>query len=69
MKSTGIQHEIDRYTQIQKILAPGGKPLYVGTFLHRAAQLYGERCALIFKEQCYTYAQLSRWANQVLSVS
>jgi long-chain acyl-CoA synthetase len=64
MKSTGIHNEIDRYAQIQKILAPQGKPLYVGTFLHRAAQLYGERCALIFKEKCYTYAQLSRWANQ-----
>jgi long-chain acyl-CoA synthetase len=64
MRSTGIHHETDRYAQIQTILEPDGKPLYVGTFLQRATQLYGDRCALIFKEQCYTYAQLSRWANQ-----
>lgn len=56
--------EEKRYAQIQQEIAADGKLLYAGTLLHRAAQLYGSRTALLFKNEQYTYAALSTWANK-----
>src|SRR5262245_19074154 len=56
--------EAQRYAQAREMLLSNGRPIYAGTFLHHAAQLYPERLAIIFKEERYTYAQLGRWAQQ-----
>lgn len=56
--------EMMRYAQIQNAMSTQGKQLYAGALLHRAAQLYSIRTALIFKNERYTYATLAVWANR-----
>lgn len=56
--------EAKRYASIKQNMTVDGKQIYAGTLLYRAAQLYGPRTALMFKNEQYTYTDLSNWANQ-----